>query len=215
MTARLRPSALHPQLRRAFRFVPNPPIRHPLMLRLMQSGSARVSGPRRLPEGMEHRFHRLGPGSGVHVYRPAGRRERAGVLWIHGGGFVMGSATQDHSRCARLAEALDAVVFSAEYRPAPGSRFPEPLDDVHAAWRFAVDGAGEADVDPARLAVAGQSAGGGLAAALVQRIHDEGGRQPAAQWLFCPMLDDRTAADRSLDGVRHAARAVAVHVEPR
>ena len=70
-------------------------------------------------------------------------------------------------------------------------------------WRHLLERAREDDVDPTRLAVAGQSAGGGLAAALVQRIHDDGGQQPAAQWLFCPMLDDRTAADRSLDAIRH------------
>lgn len=203
MTERLRPSALHPQLRPVFRFVPNPPVHRPRLLRLMQAASARVRAPRRLPEGISCRFDRLGPGAGVHVFTPAGARERAGVLWIHGGGFIVGSAAQDHGRCARLARDLDVVVYSAEYRLAPGAPFPAPLDDLHGVWRHIFERAGEDDVDPARLAVAGQSAGGGLAAALVQRIHDDGGQQPAAQWLFCPMLDDRTAADRSLDGIRH------------
>lgn len=203
MNERLRPSDLHPQLRPVFRFVPNPPVQHPLLLRLMQAGSARMRAPRRLPEGISYRFDRLGPGAGVHVFTPAGARERAGVLWIHGGGFIVGSAAQDHARCARLAKDLDVVVYSAEYRLAPGSPFPAALDDLHGVWQYILERAGESDVDPARLAVAGQSAGAGLAAALVQRIHDDGGRQPAAQWLFCPMLDDRTAVDRSLDGIRH------------
>lgn len=53
------------------------------------------------------------------------------------------------------------------------------------------------------MAVSGQSAGGGLAASLVQRNHDRGRTQPVAQWLFCPVLDDRTAANRELDTIRH------------
>jgi acetyl esterase/lipase len=58
-------------------------------------------------------------------------------------------------------------------------------------------------IDANRIAIGGESAGGGLAAGLVLRIHDEGGQQPIAQWLFCPMLDDKTALDRSLDDVDH------------
>ena len=57
--------------------------------------------------------------------------------------------------------------------------------------------------DPARVAVGGESAGGGLAASLAQRLHNTGETSPVAQWLFCPMLDDRTAARRDLDGVNH------------
>ena len=144
-----------------------------------------------------------GSTSGAHVFAPRGRQRRAAVLWIHGGGFVVGSASQDHARCVRLARDLDVVVVSAEYRTAPGNPFPAALDDVHAAWTWLVEHADELGVDPGRLAVGGQSAGGGLAAALVQRVHDAPGAQPVAQWLFCPMLDDRTAADRSLDPVRH------------
>lgn len=202
MSGRLRPSALHPELRSVFRFVPNPPITRPWMLRLMQSGSGRMSRPK-LPEGMTHRFVPLGEGRGVHVYRPDGPQVRAGLLWIHGGGYVVGNASQDHARCVRLAQELDVVVVSAEYRLAPGHRFPAALDDVHAAWSWLLGHATELGVDVGRLAIGGQSAGGGLAAALVQRVHDEPGVLPVAQWLFCPMLDDRTAAARSLDEVRH------------
>ncbi|BEL05946.1 hypothetical protein Q0Z83_041370 [Actinoplanes sichuanensis] len=58
-------------------------------------------------------------------------------------------------------------------------------------------------VDPARIAAGGESAGGGIAASLVQRLHDAGGRQPVAQWLFAPMLDDRTAGRTELDELDH------------
>ncbi|MFE7507461.1 alpha/beta hydrolase [Promicromonospora sp. NPDC057488] len=201
-TARLRPAAIHPELRGYFRWVPNPPIRQAWMLRLMQAGSGRVVSPK-MPAGMAHQFVRLGEGAGVHVYRHSDTRGRGAVLWIHGGGYVVGSAAQDHARCIDLARRLDVTVLSAEYRPAPGAPFPGALNDIHDAWTWAITHTDEIGVDPTRVVIAGQSAGGGLAASLVQRVHDGAGVQPVGQWLFCPMLDDRTAADRSLDGVRH------------
>jgi acetyl esterase/lipase len=117
--------------------------------------------------------------------------------------MVIGSAAQDHARCIAVARKLEIVVASVEYRLAPKHPYPAPLDDCYAAWSWILANAASLDVDRTRFAIGGQSAGGGLAAGLVQRIHDAGGQQPAAQWLFCPMLDDRTAADRGLDAVRH------------
>jgi acetyl esterase/lipase len=92
---------------------------------------------------------------------------------------------------------------SAEYRLAPEHPYPAPLDDCAATWAWLLANAAGRGISPERVAIGGQSAGGGLAAGLVLRVHDEGGPQPAAQWLFCPMLDDRTAANRDLDPVRH------------
>jgi acetyl esterase/lipase len=77
------------------------------------------------------------------------------------------------------------------------------LDDCYAAWLWLRANAAYLGVDPRRLAIGGQSAGGGLAASLVQRVHDTGGNGAAAQWLFCPMLDDRTAVRRELDALKH------------
>ncbi|HSN42998.1 MAG TPA: alpha/beta hydrolase [Propionibacteriaceae bacterium] len=156
-----------------------------------------------MPAGLTHRFVPLGDGAGVHVFVPTTPGTRPALLWIHGGGMVMGAASQDHSRCMDLAREQDLVVFSAEYRLAPRHPYPAALDDCRTAWGWVVEHADELGVDVSRLAVGGQSAGGGLAAGLVLRLHDEGGVQPAAQWLFCPMLDDRTAANRDLDAVRH------------
>ncbi len=102
-----------------------------------------------------------------------------------------------------LARDLDLVVVSVEYRLAPRHPFPAALDDCYEAWQWLLDAVTDLSVDPERLAIAGQSAGGGLAAALVQRIADAGGVQPLAQVLMYPMLDDRTAANRELDGVGH------------
>jgi acetyl esterase/lipase len=78
-----------------------------------------------------------------------------------------------------------------------------PLDDCHAAWSHLQDKAGQWGVDPRRVVVGGQSAGGGLGAALVQQLRDEDDVRPIGQWLWCPMLDDRTAARRELDQPSH------------
>jgi acetyl esterase/lipase len=135
-------------------------------------------------------------------YRPE-RPGPAGLMWIHGGGLMFGSVRQDEAICGGVARRLGVTVFSAEYRLAPRHPFPAALDDLDAAWRWFVAQAPGRGLDVARIALGGESAGGGLAAALAQRLLDEGGPQPCAQWLFAPMLDDRTAADDSLDAVKH------------
>lgn len=139
----------------------------------------------------------------VRVYRPAIRRSAAALFWIHGGGLIIGRAVQDDRLCALTARELGIVVVSVEYRKAPEHAFPAALDDCEAGWWWLQREAERLGVDPTRVAVGGESAGGGLAASLAQRLHDSGTAVPVAQWLFCPMLDDRTAARRELDGVDH------------
>lgn len=77
------------------------------------------------------------------------------------------------------------------------------LNDCHEAWHWFVRNAKNIGVNPARIVVSGRSAGGGLAASLAQKLLDEGDVQPSGQSLFCPMLDDRTAANYELDTIRH------------
>ena len=139
----------------------------------------------------------------VRVYRPQAALTGGGLFWIHGGGLMFGDARQDEQLCAETSRDLNIIVVSANYRFAPDHPFPVPLDDVHRAWMWMLEHAAELGVDPVRIVVGGESAGAGLAASLVQRLHDEGGTQPIAQWLFAPMIDDRTAADESLDEVDH------------
>jgi acetyl esterase/lipase len=131
--------------------------------------------------------------------RRDGSTSEALVLWIHGGGYVIGMPVQDDFHVSALARDLDVVVVSMRYRLAPEHPFPAALDDCHSAWQWVQQRADDLGIDPGRVVVAGASAGGGLAAGLVQRLHDEGGRQPLAQILVYPMLDDRTAARRELD----------------
>ncbi|MEI3868771.1 alpha/beta hydrolase [Microbacterium sp. CCNWLW134] len=142
-------------------------------------------------------------GQRARVYRPHVRSKDAALMWVHGGGLIIGDARQDERLCAETARDLGIVVVSVNYRLAPEHPFPAAHDDVHAGWRWIQAHAGALAVDPGRIVVGGESAGGGLAAAVVQRIRDEGGVQPIGQWLFAPMIDDRTAADATLDEIDH------------
>ena len=142
-------------------------------------------------------------GQKLRIYTPAGSKTRAALLYIHGGGMMIGSPSQDDRFLAATAAELDIVIISPRYRLAPENPAPAALDDCRAAWGWVIDNASARGIDITRLAIGGESAGGGLAAGLVLQIHDEGGIQPVAQWLFCPMLDDRTALDRSLDDANH------------
>ncbi|MBM7808930.1 acetyl esterase/lipase [Geodermatophilus bullaregiensis] len=153
--------------------------------------------------GVEVTRHDVPGGQDVFVYEPAGRARPTGaLLWVHGGGTVIGRPEGDHDLCSRMARDLGIVVVSARYRLAPEHPFPAALDDLTAALRRLRDEAGALGVDPARIAVGGASAGGGLAAAVVQRAHDEG--VPVAfQLLVYPMLDDRTVLRRSPAGRGH------------
>jgi acetyl esterase/lipase len=136
----------------------------------------------------------------VFVYEPTVRdRPGAGLLWVHGGGLVLGRPEADHELCSRIARDLGILVVGARYRLAPEHPFPAALDDLVAVVRWLADPAAGLGVDPTRVAVGGASAGGGLAASAVQRAHDEG-LPVAFQLLVHPMLDDRTVLRRDLDG---------------
>lgn len=139
----------------------------------------------------------------IRVYTPDGVVSGAGVLWIHGGGLIVGAYNINDDICARYAKAFNAVVVSVGYRLAPEHTYPAASDDLFEGWLWFLDHAEELGVDQNRIAVGGQSAGGGLTAHLCQRILDHGGTQPVAQLLWYPMLDDRTAANTELDAIKH------------
>ena len=189
-----------PELRAGIRRIPALPLHWPGVLPVLRFATRFARS--KPPAGVSVEDRRVGAAA-VRVYRPSVAPARGGLVWIHGGGFLFGTAAQDDRRCFRYATELGLVVVSADYRLAPEHPFPAPLDDCLAAWNWLHASAAGLGVDPARVAVAGESAGGGLAATLVQRLRDLGGVQPAAQVLLCPMLDDRTAARRELDAVGH------------
>jgi acetyl esterase len=131
----------------------------------------------------------------IRIYRPRAREEGSGsrpcVLEIHGGGFMTGSIEMMDGWCQIAAAHLDAVVVSVEYRLAPEHPFPAGLHDCYAALCWTAGNADALDIDPARIAIAGQSAGGGLAAATALLARDRGGPALCFQLLEIPELDDR------------------------
>lgn len=129
----------------------------------------------------------------VLLYERADRpRPSAALLWIHGGGMVIGTPEQGHALSSRWADELGMLVVSVDYRLAPEDPFPAGLDDCYTALRWLVDQADALGVDPSRVAVGGDSAGGGLAAAVGQMARDRGGPAVCFQLLEYPMLDDRS-----------------------
>ncbi|MCU1640467.1 MAG: esterase/lipase [Nocardia sp.] len=132
----------------------------------------------------------------VHRPRTVPAGPTAALLWIHGGGYVLGLAEQDDILCRRLAQTLGIVVAAVDYRLAPEHPFPAGLEDCYSAMAWL---AGRPDIDPARVAIGGASAGGGLAAALALLARDRGDIAPVLQLLTYPMLDDRTSARTDLD----------------
>lgn len=130
---------------------------------------------------------------GVLVYRPRGTPSlRPAVLHIHGGGFIVGSMSMGDVANRILAAELDCVVVSVDYRLAPETPHPGPVEDCYAALCWLHGNAETLGVDTSRVAVSGESAGGGLAAALALLARDRGGPPLLFQRLIYPMLDDRT-----------------------
>ncbi|KQY04143.1 alpha/beta hydrolase [Mycobacterium sp. Root135] len=143
----------------------------------------------------------LASGVRVRLHRaPDAQVKGPALLWIHGGGYVIGSAAQDDDLCRRFSRELGVTVAAVDYRLAPEHPYPTPLEDCYGALRWLAD---LPDVDPARVAVAGASAGGGLAAALALLARDRGEVSLAAQLLVYPMVDDRSATQEGLDDHHH------------
>jgi acetyl esterase len=128
----------------------------------------------------------------VRVYALAPRtKPRPGLLYIHAGGFVLGSIDTDSARAQEFAATAGAVVVSVDYRLAPEHPFPAGLHDCFAALEYLAKNAAELGVDPQHIGVAGISAGGGLAAATALLARDRGGPELCMQYLGNPELDDR------------------------
>ncbi len=129
------------------------------------------------------------PDVAVRIYRP--HHAQGAIVWLHGGGFVMGDLNTEHPWAARIAGASGAVVISVGYRVAPEHRFPAGLDDAYAALTWTAEHAAELGIDPDRIAVGGHSAGAGLAAAVALRARGQQGPPIRFQLLNQPELDDR------------------------
>ncbi len=142
-------------------------------------------------------------GRGLCLFIPEVRTRDGALLWIHGGGLIFGHPTTDDRFGGEIARNLGIVVASVRYRLAPAHPYPAAIDDCHDARMWPLRNANTFDIDPARIAIGGESAGGGPAAALVQRVCDGGAPYPVAKSLICPMVDKGRAARRDLDAEKH------------
>jgi acetyl esterase/lipase len=134
----------------------------------------------------------------VRIYRPADAETPLPCLvWIHGGGMVVGSLEGDDLDMQTVVDAVGCATVSVEYRLAPENPYPAPIEDCYAALCWTWERAGEIGIDPGRIAIGGSSAGGGLAAGLALLARDRGEVPVAFQWLIYPMLDDRNVTPSS------------------
>ena len=165
------------QLRANGRQVPPPSPDIPLKAR-------RIQGPKGAPQLTVWLVNAGAPGA------------RPGILHMHGGGYVLGSAENNLSLLQPLARELDCVIVSVEYRLAPETQASGSVEDNYAALKWLHANAAELGVDPGRIAVMGESAGGGHAALLAQTARARGEVPVLLQVLMSPMLDDRTGSSR-------------------
>jgi len=196
--------AIDPELRAREAYLPI--TFNPLTVRLRRR---RPADPAPHLTGVELRVLHLPPDGGldgvtVRVCTPTTRAVPGpAVLYVHGGGYVVGTTESDDGKCARMARALGAVVVSVDYRLAPEHPFPAAHEDCLRALRWLHAASDSLGIDPSRVAVSGESAGGGLAAGLVQRAVDDG-LPVCFQHLGYPLLDDRTVPRAEEDGSWHA-----------
>jgi len=139
------------------------------------------------------------PAVRIGIHTPANHSEKLpGFLWIHGGGYVMGTIdTDDTLTMPPLVKAVNCVAVTVDYRLAPEHPYPAPLEDCYAALKWMFDHADELGIDPTRIAIGGGSAGGGLAAGLALLVRDRAEMNIIYQLLVYPMIDDRNTKQAS------------------
>jgi acetyl esterase len=165
----------------------------PELARARMRRSARVHAGMIVPVGAVRDLSFDGPGGkiGARLYSPKGpRRDTAPLLvFYHGGGFVCGDLETHDAPCRSLCRDLDVFVLSVDYRLAPEHPFPAAVEDACAALRYAQQNAASWGADPARIGVAGDSAGGNLATVATLQAVRSGEPQPVMQLLFYPTVD--------------------------
>src|SRR3984885_1716330 len=124
----------------------------------------------------------------IRIYRPADSGPAPVLLYFHSGSFLMGGLDTDHVSCLNYARMAQTMIISVDYRLAPEHKFPAGVEDAYAATKWVAANASSIGVDPARIVVAGDSAGGNLAAVVCQQAKT-GGPKIALQVLFCPVVD--------------------------
>lgn len=136
----------------------------------------------------------------VRIYRPADQGSPLpGLCWAHGGGMIMGKPELSELTVSSYVQRIGCVAVSIDYRLAPEHQHPAAIEDCYAGLLWTAQHAQELEIDAARLAIGGESAGGGLAAATALLARDRGGPALIFQLLVCPMLDDRNVTASSYE----------------
>jgi acetyl esterase/lipase len=148
-------------------------------------------------DGVKAQNHKVGSAK-VRIFEPENPGSGA-MVWIHGGGLILGKPEQDDFMLSEIARDLKIRIFALGYRVAPKHPFPTPLNDCITGYEWVLDNAKGLGIDTSNIVLAGASAGGCLAQSLALTLRDSG-RSPKATALLYPMLDDRTAAKLELDG---------------
>ena len=155
-----------------------------------------------LPDSIETKVLVIN-GIELRIHSPKNCAISGALLWIHGGGLIIGAPNQDDGRCAEFAEKLNITVIAVKYRLAPEHPYPAAIEDCFAAWSAIQTHHEELRINPQSVVIGGASAGGGLAASLALRIRDECTQHPIGQLLVYPMLDDRTTQDTQINPKEH------------
>ncbi len=168
-----------------------------------QSELRRASAPPGDP--VHHVENRTIPGPGgeipVRIYRPSDEQSLPALVYFHGGGWVLGNLDSHDATCRSLTNGGQCVVISVDYRLAPESKFPTAADDAFAATTWVAENAASLGIDPARIAVGGDSAGGNLALVVAHQQAVMGGPLPAFVLALCPVTDaERDGGSRELFG---------------
>ena len=131
----------------------------------------------------------------MRIYTPAGAGTFPALVWFHGGGWVVGTLDMADGTSRHLCVGADCVVISVDYRLAPEAKFPAAAEDCYAATKWVAENASSINVDPYRIAVGGDSAGGNLAAVVSLMVRDRGGPTLAFQLMVYPVTDRNFRTD--------------------
>lgn len=168
----------------------------PMMQKLMEVLYLKERSDRKVKVSVRKVISREGHSTRVLLYEPVkGKKNAPCILFFHGGGFVYQAAPHHFYLARKLSAELGYKTFLADYRLAPAHKFPAAPEDCFLVYRWLLAKAKELEIDPARIAVCGDSAGGNLAAVLCLMAKDHGVQMPAAQMLLYPFVDRRLVTE--------------------
>jgi acetyl esterase/lipase len=192
-------SRVDPELVPALELLPDADLNQetlPIIREFMEKMTAEINSQLPVVEGITQE-DRLIPGPEgapdvrIRIYKSTEQTEKLpAFFWIHGGGYVMGDIDRDDYGIKLRMKEADCITVSVDYRRAPETPFPGPVEDCYAALKWCFDHADEIGVDSSRIAIGGASAGGGLAAALALLVRDRAEMGVVFQMLIYPMIDD-------------------------